>query len=85
MSLHPHPTDQIGQLANASQPILDGIDQLIGTDERVPYFDDEVGRAIFISLPRSRVTACSVAAYSCAFAKAEKPLAILIAQLVFIA
>jgi hypothetical protein len=43
MSLHPHPTDQICQLADACQSILDGVDRLVGTDERIPYFDDEMG------------------------------------------
>jgi hypothetical protein len=52
MSLQPHTTNQIGQLADACQPILDRISQLISTGERIPYLNDEVGRSILIGLPR---------------------------------
>ena len=52
MSLLPHPTNQIGQLVDACHSILDGADWLIGTDKRVPHFDDEDGCAVLICLPR---------------------------------
>ena len=54
MSLQPHPTDQVGQLADPLQPFLYRTDHLVGAGERIPNLDDEL--ALRAPVPTSRVT-----------------------------
>ena len=46
VSLQPHSTDQIGQLADAPQSILDRVDQLVFADEWIPHLNDELARIL---------------------------------------